>query len=98
MPGASRLLLTPACSRAIDIRVPGLSCPQPWGSDTTPGIISSLTSTGTSISPAVDETRATEPSVTPLAAASSGWINKVQRSFPLTRTFTLCIQELLERT
>jgi len=45
-PGASTLLQAPARSRATESRAPGLSWPQPCGRDTTPGSISSLTSTG----------------------------------------------------
>jgi hypothetical protein len=41
-----------------------------------------VTSTGTSISPASDDTRASLPSSMPERAASVGWISSVQRSLP----------------
>ncbi len=64
-PGDRTLLLMPACSRATAKRVPGRSWPQPWGSETTPRAMASVTSTGTSTRPAVDATVATSPSATP---------------------------------
>ena len=54
--GASTLVLVPGDRLATDMRVPGLPCPHPWGIDTTPGLIASVTSTGTRISPASDFT------------------------------------------
>ena len=41
--GDSALVLTPGEPLATDIRVPGSPCPQPWGIDTTPGLIASVT-------------------------------------------------------
>ena len=65
--------------------------------DTTPGIISSVSSTGASISPAAERTRALPPSTRPSRAASSGCISIVQRSLPFTSAGRLCIHELFER-
>jgi hypothetical protein len=45
--GDSTLVLAPGELLVTDIRVPGLPCPQPCGIDTTPGLIASVTSTGT---------------------------------------------------
>src|SRR5581483_4787030 len=42
---ASTLLLVPPCSEATDRPVPSTAWPQPWGRLTTPGMISSVTST-----------------------------------------------------
>src|SRR5260370_22403513 len=96
-PGASRLLLTPGCSRATDSRTPSTVWPHPWGRETTPGIISSETSMGTSSAPASERTRATRPSSTPTRRAASGAMASVRRSLPFMSTLTLCIHELLER-
>ena len=46
-----------ACTAATSRRVPGRSWPQPWGRLTTPGRTASVTSTGTTISPAADRRR-----------------------------------------
>ena len=86
-PGASRLMLTPACSRATDSRVPGRSWPQPCGRLTTPRRISSLTSTT-----ALDRRRLRrDPGRRPvgqtaLAPRRRGWTISVQRGLPFTST------------
>ena len=54
---ASTLLFTPACAEATPIRTPSASWPHPCGIETTPGMISSVTSTGTSIAPDADVDR-----------------------------------------
>src|SRR5206468_2733322 len=95
--GASTLVLVPGERLATDMRVPGLPCPHPWGIDTTPGLIASVISTGTRISPASDFTVTTSASETPQRAASSGWISSVHRSLPFIRAATLCIHVLLDR-
>src|SRR6201997_5765603 len=95
--GESTLVLAPGELLATDIRVPGLPCPQPCGIDTTPGLIASVISTGTLISPASDFTVTMSSSTTPKRAASSGWINSVQRSLPFISAGTLCSQVLLDR-
>src|ERR1700747_3566763 len=95
--GDSALVLAPGELLATDMRVPGLPCPQPCGIDTTPGLIASVTLTGTLISPAADFTVTTSLSATPQRAASSGWISKVHRSFPFISAGTLCSQVLFDR-
>ena len=69
---ARTLLFEPACSRATVSSTPSPSWPQPWGMLTTPGITASVTSTGTSIDPASELTRAGSPSASPRRSASSG--------------------------
>src|SRR5688572_3743721 len=51
------LMLAPAYCCAVTKRIPGLLCPQPCGMLTTPGIISSLISSGSSISPTRERTQ-----------------------------------------
>src|SRR6185437_7289096 len=63
--GDSALVLAPGELLATDMRVPGLPCPQPCGIDTTPGLIASVISTGTLISPASDLTVTTSFSAMP---------------------------------
>ena len=46
---------------ATERRAPGASCPWPWGRLTTPRIIASLSSTGTSTAPTRERTRARPP-------------------------------------
>src|SRR3954447_26035188 len=96
--GGDRTLgLTPGELLATDNWVPGLSCPQPCGIDTTPGLIASVTSTGTLISPDSDFTVTMSSSLMLRRAASSGCINRVQRSLPFIRAGTLCSHELFDR-
>ena len=64
---------------------------------TTPGITASVTSAGRTISPDWERTRTSAPSPTPSRAASSGCTWTVQRDFPFTNTWRLCIHELFER-
>ena len=80
--GLSRFEFTPGWALATPSRVPGSPCPQPCGSDTTPGIISSVTSTGTDSLRSEVLTSTSPPSASPIRAASSGWISSVQRSRP----------------
>ena len=54
---ASRLLFAPAWAAATSILASGSSWPQPCGMLTTPGMIASVTSTGTSIEPRSEVTR-----------------------------------------
>ena len=79
---ASMLLFAPACAAATLILASGSSWPQPCGMLTTPGMIPSVTSTGTSIEPRSDVTCARPPSSSPSRSASSGWTCAVQRSLP----------------
>ena len=65
---------------------------------TTPGMIASVTSTGTSTSPVSDQIRAWAPSSRPSRSASPGLTQSVQRSLPFTSGVRLCIQELFERS
>ena len=51
------LTLAPACARATSIRVPGRWWPKPWGRQTTPGRIASVTCRGTTTDPAREATR-----------------------------------------
>ena len=66
---ASRLTFTPPAALA-SYQPP--RWPQPCGSATVPGVISSVTSTGTSTAPDLLATRAVSPSARPCASASSG--------------------------
>jgi 5'/3'-nucleotidase SurE len=68
----SRLLLAPGRRAATRARVPLRSCPQPWGTLTTPGRTTSVTSTGTVIVPTREVTMHSSPSTSPSRAASSG--------------------------
>src|SRR5258705_13900542 len=68
--GDRMLVFTPGESLAIAMRVPGLPWPQPCGIDTTPGMISPVTSTGTSIWPPDEGIVTTSPVVTPRLVAS----------------------------
>ena len=94
---ARMLLFTPGCAAATLWRMPGRSWPQPWGRLTTPGITTSVTSTVATNLPTRDSTSACAPSTMSRSRASSGWIWRVQRSFPVISIGTLCIQLLLER-
>ena len=58
--GDSTLAFTPGEPFAIDILVPSLPWPQPCGIDTTPGMIASVTSTGTSMRPQAEVTVSSE--------------------------------------
>lgn len=89
--------LTPACCPATAMRVPGAPWPQPCGMETTPGMTSVVTCTGSSTVPVRALTRAGSPSTRPSRSASSGWTQAVQRGGPDTRAGRLCIQELFER-
>ena len=93
----STLEFVPACSPATLRSAPGWSWPQPCGIETTPGMTSSVTSTGTTTAPARERTTAASPSTSPRRSASSGWTWAVQRCLPLTSIGRLCIHELLER-
>ena len=53
--------------------------PQPWSTTTTPGRGWSLTDAASSISPTGENTRTRSPSLTPRAAASSGWMTTLFR-------------------
>src|SRR6201993_3456006 len=94
--GESTLVLAPGALLATDMRVPGLPCPQPCGIDTTPGLIASVISTGTLISPAADFTVTTSSSATPHRAASAGGSSSVQRALPFISAGTLCIHVLFD--
>ncbi len=93
----SRLVLTPRWAAATASRLPGCPCPQPCGSETTPGMRSSLISTGTRRLPTREEISARAPASMLRWAASSGCICKVHRFRPATRLSTLCIHELFDR-
>ena len=95
--GDRMLVFTPGESLAIAIRVPGLPWPQPCGIDTTPGMIASVTSTGTSMCPPDDVTVTRSPVATPRLVASSSCISSVQRSLPFISGPTLCSHELFDR-
>ena len=84
-----------ADSAETDLRLP--AWPQPWGRATVPGIISSVISTGTRISPAFDVIRASPPSTRPRAAASSGCTRSSSRRESGISFSALCIQELWDR-
>ena len=96
--GASRLLLTPACSRATAMRVPGRSWPQPWGRrhharhHLVAHLDRHLDAAGLRRHAGASRRRRGRR-----RAASSGWTSSVQRSLPFTSTFTLCIHEFFER-
>ena len=64
-----------------------------------PGVISSVTVTGTSTDARRGgDARAASPSASPAAAASSGWIRSACVRPPRIRSGELCIQELCERS
>ena len=92
---ASRLKFAPACSLA--------SCqpprwPHPCGSATAPGVISSVTFTGTVTAPDLDSTHTSPPSSRPQAAASSGCTRSACTRPPRISSGALCIHELCERS
>ncbi len=91
-------MLAPAFAAAPFQPTPARVWPKPWGTDTTPGRISSEISTGTSIAPTRDATRTWSPSAIPRACASSGCRSAVQRSAPFISRGLLCIHELFDRS
>ena len=93
--GASWFTFTPPASFAS--RHPP-RCPQPCGSATVPGVISSVTSTGTSTEPDSDVTRATSPSSRPAAPRRRDESAAHACDPPRISRGELCIQELCERS
>ena len=83
---------------ATPSRAPGASWPQPCGIETTPGMISSVTSTGDDELAGVEYTRAWPPSARPRRSASVGVDLDRAAVLALTKAGRLCIQELLERS
>ena len=63
-----------------------------------PGVISSVTLTGTVSAPDFDSSRASPPSSSPCAAASSGWMRSAWTRPPRISSGELCIHELCERS
>ena len=76
-------MFTPRWALATLSRVSSMSWPHPCGRLTTPGIISSLTSTSTSIDRAPLAIRARPPSARPSRDASVALTRAVQRNGPL---------------
>ena len=82
------LLLTPACSRATDRRVPGRVVAPAVGErhDARHHLVGHLDGHLDACRPR-ELTRAVPPSARPRRPASSGWTSSVQRSLPFTSTF-----------
>ena len=76
-------MFTPGLVAATPSRAPGMSWPQPWGAQTTPGISESLSSTGRLMLPTLDDISALPPWLRPRLWASSGCTCKVQSVGPL---------------
>ena len=78
--------------------MPGASWPQPCGMLTTPGMIASVTSTGTcTLARARADDAPVRRRASPRRAASSGCTCAVQRGLPFASSGRLCIHELFER-
>ena len=84
-------------ARATDISMPGRSWPQPCGMLTTPGAMSSVTSTVNSTSPTRDVTWPAHRPPGPAGRRRPRLTRSVHSGLPFTSVGTLCIHELLVR-